>query len=44
MKVHSVSCSGSTSDTQRVKKQTRQIYAAKHAGRHTRTIKLMEAN
>lgn len=26
------------------KKQTRQIYAAKQAGRHTRTIKLMEAN
>lgn len=25
-------------------KQTRQIYTAKQAGRHTRTIKLMEAN
>lgn len=38
----SFSCS--SFETQSGSKQTRQIYVAKQAGRHTHTIKLIEAN
>lgn len=38
------SAQGGIKNKKQKKKQTRQIYAVKQAGRHTRTIKLAEAN